>query len=92
MTLGFQKKCCSNCEAIKRFLNEKFLCECSAPVVPGQRCDMDPGFLDAGERVLALKQFLPVITNVYLMRQSKTLAGRDLKLKLVLTIVLPSCT
>ena len=74
------------------FLKEKFLCESSAPVVHGQRCDMDPGFLDAGERVLALKQFLPVITNVFLMRQSKTLAGRDLKLKLELTIVLPSCT
>ena len=56
------------------------MCECFPPVVPGQRCDMDPGFLDAGERVLALKQFLPVITNVFLMRQSKTLAGRDLKL------------
>ena len=57
LTLGFQKKCCSNCEAIKRFLNEKFLCECSAPVVPGQRCDMDPGFLDAGERVLTRSNF-----------------------------------
>ena len=74
------------------FLNEKFLCESSAPVVHGQHCDMDPRFLDAGECVLALKRFLFVITNVYLMRLSKTLAGRDLKLKLELTTVLPSCT
>ena len=52
----------------------------------------DPRFLDVGERVLVLKRFLLVITNVYLMRLSKTLAGRDLKLKLELTTVLPSCT
>ena len=74
------------------FSKEKFLCESSAPVVHGQHCDMDPRFLDAGERVLVLKRFLLVITNVYLMRLSKTLGGRDVKLKLELTTVFPSCT
>ncbi len=33
-----------------------------------------------------------VLTNVFLMRQSKTAAGRDLKQKMDLTTVPPSCT
>ena len=45
---------------MKRFWKEKFLFECFASVVSGQRCDMDSGFLDAGERVLTHSNFYRV--------------------------------
>ena len=41
---------------------------------------------------VALKTFLGVIMNVYLIRLSRTLAGRDPKLQLEFTTVLPRGT
>ena len=81
--------CCRSCH---RLLQRNSGCPgCFFSAILAQSGKFFAGWCAVVERV-ALKTFLGVIMNVYLIGLSRTLAGRYLKLQLEFTTVLPNGT